>query len=361
MKKAKTKSPKKAAAPKIGILGGSFNPPHFGHLDLALKAREDFDLSKVFFVPANKSPLRDPSTVGALDRLEMVKRAVEKNPVELGFDDLEIKKGGTSYSVDTLRTYSERYGSENLYFIVGADIFPQLPQWKNFGELLALSNFIVMTRPGYSLDMVRDELPQEILSLCKKIGKNSIDLVTGRKIYFSKSKDRDVSSSEVRDLIKSGKDASKCVSEKVMEYIKSRGLYLERSRTSRDFKALAEFCVERALDKKALDVRVYDLTSKNSFTDYTVVCSATSKKHSASIADGIIDSVKDNERLSALSVEGLSEGSWVLVDYGGVVVHVFEDAMRAKYNIDGLLKNYPLLNISFPGQAKAASLENSHL
>jgi ribosome silencing factor RsfS/YbeB/iojap len=108
-----------------------------------------------------------------------------------------------------------------------------------------------------------------------------------------------------------------------------------------DYRDFSLLCGGLALDKKALDLKIYDMSKKNSYAEYSVICSATSSRHASSIADGILARVKEDIGLAPISLEGMRDGQWVLIDYGAVVVHIFQDAVRAQYKIEDLWRNCP--------------------
>jgi nicotinate-nucleotide adenylyltransferase len=135
---------------KIGLLGGSFDPVHLGHLLLARAAREELGLDKVCFIPAAQSPFK-PGTppAPAAERLRLLRLALA-GETECEIDDLEIRRGGVSFTVDTLRHYAEKFPGAELFYLVGADQTAQLPQWRDAAELARLAQFVVAPRQGES-------------------------------------------------------------------------------------------------------------------------------------------------------------------------------------------------------------------
>jgi nicotinate-nucleotide adenylyltransferase len=133
---------------KIGLFGGSFDPVHLGHLLVARAALEELGLTKLFFIPAAQSPFKPdaPPTPAAL-RLQMLHLALA-GETACEIDDLEIGRGGLSYTVDTLRHYAEKYAGAELFYLIGADQAALLPQWREAGELARLAEFVVVPRPG---------------------------------------------------------------------------------------------------------------------------------------------------------------------------------------------------------------------
>ncbi len=144
---------------RLGILGGSFDPVHQGHLMMAESAADAFSLDKVVFVVANHSPFKDERNASAPDRLNMVKAAIKHNP-RLELSDVEIKRGGISYTVDTLNYFKKEYPHAELFLIIGGDNVPGLGRWKNIEAIKAMARFIVIERDWFdvSSSLLRDRL-----------------------------------------------------------------------------------------------------------------------------------------------------------------------------------------------------------
>jgi nicotinate-nucleotide adenylyltransferase len=186
---------------KIGILGGTFNPIHIGHLILAEEAREKLGLQRLIFVPAYLPPHKDNSDIAlASERLKMVRLAIRGNRYFMA-SGIEIKRDDRSYTIDTIKGFKELYPKDELYFIIGSDLLKYLDDWKDLGEIIKMVKFIVATRPGYPLE----KIPSYIQTM-------PIRAV-------------DVSAYEIRRCIKEGKSFRYLVSEGVFDYISKRGLY----------------------------------------------------------------------------------------------------------------------------------------
>jgi len=136
---------------KLGILGGSFDPIHLGHLLVAQAAMEELGLDRLFFIPAAQSPFKPenqpaPATV----RLQLLRLALAgKSDCQL--DDQEIRRGGVSYTVDTLRAYANRFPEAKLFYLIGADNISKLNEWREPDELAKLAEFVAIPRPGESV------------------------------------------------------------------------------------------------------------------------------------------------------------------------------------------------------------------
>jgi nicotinate-nucleotide adenylyltransferase len=133
---------------KIGLYGGSFDPVHLGHLLVALAAIEELGLDKFFFIPAAQSPFKpeNPPACAAI-RLQLLRLALAgKTNCEI--DEQEIRRGGISYSIETLRDYAKRFPAAKLFYLIGADNISKLNEWRAADELAALAEFVAVPRPG---------------------------------------------------------------------------------------------------------------------------------------------------------------------------------------------------------------------
>ena len=189
---------------RIGIFGGSFDPPHVGHLVIAEMARRSLDLDVVYFVPAYKPPHKEgshPST--ARDRLAMTRLSVHGN-AKLRVSDLELRRKGISYSVDTVRAFRKRFRESQLFLIIGSDSLRQFHSWKSPGEILAEASLIVYRRP--------------------RSGRTNAGL-RSTNVSFIKGPLMEISSSDIRTRIQQGKSIRYLVRNNVLSFIQRKMLY----------------------------------------------------------------------------------------------------------------------------------------
>ena len=153
---------------KIGILGGTFDPVHLGHLVLAETARSRLGLDKVLFIPVSQPPhKRRPDITDAEKRCAMLRCAINGNK-RFSVSRIEIDRKGVSYSVETLRSLRARYPSARLYFIAGSDALAELKKWKHIDEIYSLCSFVIAPRPGFPLRSLPDRaklLPEGFLDI----------------------------------------------------------------------------------------------------------------------------------------------------------------------------------------------------
>ncbi len=212
---------------KRGILGGTFDPIHIGHLRCAQEILEIFELEKIIFVPASHPPLKTRGDITPfVHRTEMIRLAAEGN---LSFDvsDIEERREGLSYSIETVKYFLKKYGEDmKLYFILGQDAFQKIEMWKNWEELLSLCNFVVMTRPGYSVKHLREILPPHFASQFRYNGDtDEFKGPTDSSIFFREVTLLGVSSTDIRNKIRGGKSIKYIVPESVCDYISKHLLY----------------------------------------------------------------------------------------------------------------------------------------
>lgn len=201
---------------KIGILGGAFNPAHFGHLKIAKTALEKLKLNKIIFIPAGVQPLKGKSDMAsAKDRLEMTKILIEKRP-EFEISDYEIRKKGKSYTIDTIEHLKRKYKNSQIFWIIGEDSLREIIQekWKGKLKVLDLARFVVFTRPDHKF--ILKNLP-------KKFEKNKE--IALKKVILIKKK-IPISATKIREKIKKGKNVEKFLPKKILNYIKEKKLYV---------------------------------------------------------------------------------------------------------------------------------------
>ena len=198
---------------KIGIMGGTFDPIHLGHLATAESVREIFALDEILFIPAARPPhkLGRPVT-DEIHRLTMTNLATRSNKF-FRVSDMELKRTGLSYTLDTMDALHKEFGATTeLFFIIGADSLADLSKWHEAKKLVERSHFIATTRPGVDVDFSATE---------KFFGS-----AVGKHIHRVTTPAIEISSTEIRRRVKSGRSRKYLVPEAVEEYILREGLYL---------------------------------------------------------------------------------------------------------------------------------------
>jgi nicotinate-nucleotide adenylyltransferase len=196
--------------PDLGILGGTFNPPHIAHLVMAQEALEQLGLDRVDLMPVSNPPHKEASgDPGAAVRLELCRLATEGDD-RLGVSDLEIERGGASYTVDTLRALHERVREHELTFIVGGDMAHSVPAWREPEAILELARLAVAERQ----ELRREDIAHRLEPLH-----------SGDRVVFFDMPRIDISSSAIRERIAAGRSIRYLVPDRVADEIRARGLY----------------------------------------------------------------------------------------------------------------------------------------
>ncbi len=322
-----------------------------GHIGLLQEVFKKAGLSKIHVVPAAQNPLKAQlEGPTAEQRLEMTRLAVASWGDEFLVDDQEIRRGGKSYTINTIKELRKKVDADDLYLIVGMDKLDELQQWKDITGILTEANLIVTSRPGFSFPESVEELPAPIRDLVEEFDFNFIELKTGRNIQFIRMKDIEVSASEIRKWIRTGKSVEKYVPLSVEGYIKKQGLYSPSKEKVGDFESFTKFCGEFLLTKKSIAVRGFDLRNLSAPAEFAVVTSGTSTRHASSLAENLMQAVKEEYNLYPQGVEGLDEGRWVVVDYGSLIVHIFYDFVRQEYSIEKLWTEAKDLGLKEPAR-----------
>lgn len=199
---------------KTGILGGTFNPVHNGHLILAQNALETLELEKVLFIPCARPPHKScVNLIDARHRAEMIESAIDRDP-RFELSEIELRRGGVSYAVDTLMELRSQFPDRTFYFIIGGDTLKELHLWRRIYDLLEMCVFAVFPRPPLNLNSIaaadielEPPWPEKLLN----------NVFAGRRI--------EISSSEIRYRIAEGMSIRYLVPQAVEMYIAEHGLY----------------------------------------------------------------------------------------------------------------------------------------
>ena len=207
---------------KIGIFGGTFDPIHVGHLRVAQEFARHFQLERVLMMVAANPPHREPPVASPADRLEMVRIAVREFP-PLEASDRELVRSGPSYTLDTVREVREFAGGAMIWMALGGDAYDLIQSWHRPEEILAQIHLVVLSRPGYAVDLMVP-LPQEMAARYTLKGSVYVH-DSGATLQTLPVSPVDVSSSMVREEIREGRSISDLVTAEVLKYIEEKNLY----------------------------------------------------------------------------------------------------------------------------------------
>ena len=386
----KSKSDKKST---LGVFGASFNPPHLGHLNLLVQVQKQFNFDLIKVVPTFQNPLLSPQVeVSPLKKLELV-RKVFKNFSFVEVDDREIKRKGVSYTIDTIKSLEKECPFKEIFLIMGLDQWAKFDKWKNFKTLLKKTHLVVCSRKGYEWEKSAPPFFKKYVSNKNlPFAEYKSPQAGNKNIYWLSLKDKEVSSSQIRELASQKKAVDHLVPSLVDQWIKRENPYLLSQETSvraedkssaglegstsmsqeseldkKEDQSLVglegstsmsqvlkhkkskiiPFFVSALLEKKAQKVRTFDLTSfpKIPF-DFTVVASGLNPLHTRALATYLQKQVKKQFLFSAKALEGQETGEWIVLDYGALVVHIFYDYKREYYRLEDLWNEAPQKNFS---------------
>lgn len=331
-------------ANKIGVFGGTFSPIHFGHINSILNVKEKMQLNEIKVIPAFQAPGKDliekPS---AQERLELVKLGLADYLGEVSVESDEIKRGGVSYSIDTVKALKVEHPGDILYLIIGLDQFKNFDSWKDFNEILTLSNIVVTSRPGYFFPLSKDEFPEGLKDHVEDFDGYIAILKLGGQINFIRLEDHDMSSSDIRKRVRLNQSINKYVPIEVETYINNNGLYTMKEGVDYNSKDLTHKIMKVLEGHSGVNILGFDLSNQNQITDFSVVVSAQSKRANATLADQVVDIVRDDLGVKPIGIDGKDESNWIVIDYGSVMVHLFYEYLRYEYKIEELWSSYPKL------------------
>ena len=194
---------------KIGIMGGTFDPIHVGHLMIAEAVWDEYKLEKVLFIPSANPPHKHDVMTSARHCFNMTLLATCSNP-HFEVSSIEMDRTGPSYTIDTIKALKKIYGDDtDFYFIIGADCIHELPSWHKIDELLKICKFIATKRPSYKLDLS---------IIAKEFSDYNIQLLETPEL--------EISSTDIRQRIKKGYSIQYITTEQVQQYIRKEELYL---------------------------------------------------------------------------------------------------------------------------------------
>lgn len=184
---------------RVGILGGTFDPPHLGHLIIAEEVRCELKLDEIWFMPANEPPHKKQATTSAKDRVNMLQYTIEGNPY-FKINTTELNRPGKSYTIDTIRFLKIQHPDIEFYFIIGGDMVEYLPKWKDIDQLIELVTFVGVKRTGFTIETDYPILIVDVPTI-------------------------DISSTMIRKRLKENKTVTYFLKTTVYTYIKENGFY----------------------------------------------------------------------------------------------------------------------------------------
>ena len=217
---------------KSGILGGTFDPIHNGHLRAAVEILEEFSLDRIYLIPTFNPPHKNPDSITPFTHRFAMARLAAEDMSEFDVLDIEGARGGFSYTIDTVSELKKRADCGELFLITGMDAFLDIRLWKNYKKLLELINVIIVRRLGYESD-----IPENLLKdlgalnpvICKSLyGMGNIikrEIFSGMNLYVMSIPQLEISGTEIRKKLEQGQSIRYFLPDRVLSYIKKEGLY----------------------------------------------------------------------------------------------------------------------------------------
>jgi nicotinate-nucleotide adenylyltransferase len=224
---------------KIGLIGGTYNPIHKGHLHLATQAQKIFNLEKVVFIPAYRSPHKlSLEPMSGEHRLAMLTLALEGLPL-FTIDKIELNKNEVSYTIETLKQLQSDHPDWKMLLILGADAFQAIETWKQYSQLLNYCNILVGTRPGSELqlsELVKNKLAHRVLGIKDGATNNKINKIIFKNIgvTFFQISPLDISSYKIRQQVNKGEEVKELLPHSVDNYIMRHKLYQDNPPSNKD-------------------------------------------------------------------------------------------------------------------------------
>jgi nicotinate (nicotinamide) nucleotide adenylyltransferase/ribosome silencing factor RsfS/YbeB/iojap len=311
------------------VLGGTFDPPHIGHLIVASEALWQLQLDEVRLVPARVPPHKPGPHLSAESRARCLERAVAGRP-GLSVSQVELEREGPSYTADTLETMAADEPGVRLWFVLGADQLAELPGWHDPQRILSAARLAAVPRAGRGR--------KELEALARRVAPGLVDWLEVPEIG--------VSSTMIRERIAGGRPVRFLVPPEVEQALAEEGLVASAGEnptkgslaTSLELTLAAAALAE---SKNARDIVILDMRGLVAYTDYLLVCTGQTPRQTKAIAEEIRQRMKGDHGLLARKVEGEREGEWILLDFLDLVVHVFTPEARDFYRLDRLWREAP--------------------
>jgi nicotinate-nucleotide adenylyltransferase len=332
---------------RIGLLGGTLDPVHFGHLRSAEEIREALELDEIWFMPAALPPHKEPSTLTPFaHRLAMVELAVTSTD-HFKATAIEDERPGPSYSIDTLKELGEKYKDKaEFFFILGSDAFLDIETWKDYGSLTDHGSLVIMRRGHENSSRLKEVISRAFPDHRIQEEKDIFIAHDKGAIYLYSVTHLAISGTDIRRRARSGLSVRFLVPEEVRKYMEKNSLYAEStgdpspSLEDKESKVASleepvQQIVSEILENKGEQVVILDMRGLSS-----IISHGRSTRH----VQGIGNKMRKNLRKKGIKcrgIEGEKEGKWILMDYGDIIVHLFYEPIRDFYDLEGLWSEVP--------------------
>lgn len=318
---------------RIGLLGGSFNPAHGGHLHVSLLALKHLDLDEIWWLVSPQNPLKPVEGMAPFaTRLKQARQVTAAHP-RLRVSDLEERLGSSRYTVNTLKALRRRFPQLRFVWLMGSDNLVQIHRWERWPEIFRTAAVAVFDRPSYSLR-----------ALCgvaaKRFARRRIPTAAARGLaemqlpawaFFHTPLDTR-SATRIRSerkIIPPQTSTEQRTELSTITALKPRPQPIRLGHTAPEILELVQKTLD---DGKAEEVVTIDLAGKTTIADYMVIASGRSTRQLMALTDHLEETLA--RRRVRISTEGKAQSDWVLIDAGDVIVHLFRPEIRAYYNLE---------------------------
>jgi len=313
--------PKEGAHTKrIGLFGGTFDPPQLAHLALARCARDALQLDEVRWIPAGAPWQKTRAITDARHREAMVRLAIEG---ERGFvlERCELQRTGPSVTLQTVRELQQREPGAQWFLLIGADQYNNLHTWRGWRELLGLVTLAVAPRPGVALQPDTE-----------------VSAAAHRMLPLPP---QPISASDIRARVARGESIAGLVGDPIASYIDQHHLYRSAVGHRMDIRKLQRAIVDGLEDVKAHDIVVFNTEHLSPLFERVIVASGTSNRQTKALASSVRETVKARG-LPVIGMEGVDNGEWIVVDCGAAVAHIMQPAIRDYYRLEEIWGGKPV-------------------
>ena len=312
---------------KIGILGGSFDPPHKGHRWVVETCVKKMNLDSIYVIPSYQTPGKSLAQIKPEERLKIIIDSF-KDISKLTVLDIEIKRGGLSYTIDTLNQLS--LDKEEIYLIIGEELLFQFHTWKNFEQIIQKVNLIIFSHTDFKK---KKNWPVIFQKYLKTLDKNKGKLKTEKEIHLIKvEKFQDISSTQIRNKLKLGLPVSEMLHPTTVPLIQKYYEHLKSTHQGQTFDNIINFLK----DKGALNPQLFQF--KENIYESILVTSGLNTRHVRSLSLAVQNYIYKMYGISPQYTEGTSLSQWIVLDYNFLIIHIFYDYLRKYYQLEDLWK-----------------------
>ncbi|PAF47333.1 hypothetical protein BKH46_04420 [Helicobacter sp. 12S02634-8] len=317
----------------IAIYGGSFDPPHIAHIQIIQTVLLKVPIDKLIVIVAYQNPFKNPCLFQAQERYAWMCELCSHLPKVI-VSDMEITQKKPIPSIQSVLEIQKKFAPKKIYFIIGEDNIPHLHKWHQYQKLQNLVEFIIIEREGYQEQSPKDQQTLSLPNLTYKISSSEI-----RKSLYAKKLPENL--------------PEKIRSQVIYAYHTQPSTHLRRSPLTPTQTPKINQRIQHIIDlldaKKAQDIEVFDLKDKDYIVDYVIITTAMAGKHSYSLLDMLKTELKAEGEVF-YSTDEESE-DWLIADLGDVMIHIFTQNHRRKFNLEEFLSQLLAQN---PSQAKAS-------